>query len=168
MSPDLTLAELMALLAYDPATGAFVWRVRRGNHAVAGSEAGFVHPSGYRYIRVLGRRYSAHRLAWLYVFGFWPKQQIDHVNGVRSDNRISNLREVSQRENAQNLHGPLSSNRTSRFLGVSWKSRERRWRAQIQLDRKKLDLGLFESEEAARDAYLAAKKRLHPYQTLAA
>jgi len=107
-------------------------------------------------------------VAWLLSYGCWPESQVDHINGLRSDNRLVNLRAATASENSQNMRGPMKSNRTSKFLGVSWKKREQRWCAQIQVAGKRRHLGLFADEDAASRAYLAAKRELHPYQTLVA
>ncbi len=163
-----TLAEVAGLLSYCPETGVLRWRTRPSNRIGAGAEAGTLHPDGYRIVRINGRGYPAHRLAWLLATGEWPLQFLDHRNGVRNDNRLSNLRPASPSENSQNLHGPLSSNRTSRFLGVCWKRKEQRWRAQIQVNGVRRDLGLYSTEEAASRAYLAAKSELHPFHHVAA
>ncbi|KRG54097.1 HNH endonuclease [Stenotrophomonas nitritireducens] len=163
-----THAEVAGLLSYCPESGVLRWRTSSGNQVREGADAGTLHPDGYRIVRIARRGYPAHRLAWLLVTGEWPLQQVDHRNGVRSDNRLSNLRQASPGENNQNLHGPLSSNRTSRFLGVCWKRREERWRAQIQVNGVRRDLGLFATEEEAHRAYSAAKAELHPFHHVAA
>lgn len=165
---NLTVDRLRDLLLYSAETGQFTWKVDRGNATHARDVAGLVDTDGYRIVRVDRCRFMAHRLAWFYVHGAWPAHHLDHVNGHRDDNRICNLREATPGQNCQNIHGPLSSNRTSRFLGVSWKAREGKWRAQIQVAGRRKELGLFSTEEAAYEAYLAAKRQLHPFQTLAA
>lgn len=97
-----TQARLKELLDYVPETGEFRWRVGRTGYAQAGSLAGRLDGSGYRQISVDGRRYGAHRLAWLYSNGEWPNDEIDHINGNRDDNRISNLRSVDRATNMRN------------------------------------------------------------------
>ena len=144
---DTTPAMLRELLDYSPDTGIFVWRVSIGA-ARAGTVAG-TSCRGYCRIMVFGKRYSAHRLAWLFVHGEWPKLQIDHINGKRSDNRIANLREATNAENGQNQLG----------RGVSRSGK--RWEARIRLGGPQIRLGSFDTQEEAHAAYLAAKLALH-------
>lgn len=92
---------LKSLFTYDQNTGLFKRKVALGN-ASHGSIAGSIHHRGYRYIAINKKDYAAHRLAWLYVYGKWPDNVIDHVNGKTDDNRIENLRDVSQKENLKN------------------------------------------------------------------
>jgi hypothetical protein len=106
--------------------------------------------------------YRAHRLAWLYVHDVWPDDQIDHINGCRDDNRIANLREVTNAQNMQNLHRPHSRN-TSGYLGVHFVRERNRWGAQIRDNGRKRNLGHFATAEEASAAYLAAKRELHPF-----
>lgn len=94
-------ARLQELLEYAPETGAFRWRVNRTS-VRAGTVAGRLDSKGYRQISVDGQRYAAHRLAWLYVNGEWPMHEVDHVNGIRDDNRIANLRDVARIINMRN------------------------------------------------------------------
>ena len=151
----LTAEDLRAVLSYSPDTGIFVWISGVRNGQVAGN----VDNLGYRRICVFGRFYKAHRLAWFYVNGKWPIE-IDHVNGVRDDNRLVNLRAANRSINVQNV-GPRRNN-TSGFTGVSFYRRTGRWRAQIKNAGRTVHLGDFDQPEAAHDAYMEAKKRLHP------
>jgi hypothetical protein len=91
------------LLSYEPRFGYFFWKINRGS-SKAGDVAGSVCPDGYRLIKVDGKSYKAHRLAWLMTHGEWPAEQIDHINGVRTDNRIVNLREASKKQNLSLIH----------------------------------------------------------------
>ena len=142
---DLTAAYVRSILDYDPETGWFRWKwrddLRRCDNArCAGNVAGAQDGNGYHRIRIDGRRYKAHRLAWLIVTGAWPAEQIDHRNGVRDDNRVANLREATNRENGRN--GRLPRNNTSGFKGVSWHRQSRRWQAYIMIDYHIHHLGL--------------------------
>lgn len=130
-----------------------------GEFTRAGLAAGGQDGLGYVRIRVDGNKYKAHRLAWLYVFGEWPVGMIDHINGIRSDNRLCNLRDVGRAANIQNQRRPRSDN-TSGYLGVSL-HRSGKWKASIQANGKYVYLGLFVSKEDARDAYVQAKRKLH-------
>jgi hypothetical protein len=159
---DITAQTLRGLLDYDPDTGIFRWLVSRSGiqmGAVAGT--GSVSDCGYIRIKVNGTKFRAHRLAWLYTHGTWPDHQIDHINGNRADNRIANLRDVSQSTNMQNQTRPQKSN-TSGFLGVSWHIGKKRWDARISVNERSQHLGSFDTAEEAHAAYLAAKLRLHP------
>lgn len=156
--------RLKHFLTYDEEYGQFYWRQDVGRRVKAGDVAGCLHHKGYVVIVIEKRQYQAHRLAWLYVNGSHPKAQIDHINGVRSDNRITNLREASQAENCQNLK---KSRGTSGFLGVTIDSvRGNRWKASIKLNGENIHLGWFKTPEQAHESYLTAKRSLHPFGTL--
>lgn len=155
---ELTAARLRELLSYDQGTGVFTWRVRMNNLA-AGAVAGCLGSRGYWRIKVNKRIYQAHRLAWLYVHGLWPNGDIDHVDGERANNVISNLRDVSQSVNGQNQRRAHSKNKSSGLLGVS--ANRGRWRAQILVAGKNITLGRFDTPELAYSAYLAAKREHH-------
>jgi hypothetical protein len=127
LKTELTAARLRELLNYDSSTGEFTWCERRSS-VPAGGTAGCLK-DGYIVIRVDGVLYRAHRLAWLHVHGEWPKDQLDHVNHERADNRLTNLRQVDNRENARNTTLRVDNN--SGRVGVSWASRDKRWKAQI-------------------------------------
>lgn len=159
-----TAEEVRALLDYDPETGVFTWRRRpQPRGPKVGTVAGCVSSNGYWQVRVLGRYYRAHRLAWLYVHGRWPPADLDHRDGDRLNNAIANLREVSRSENMQN-QAKQGRRTSSRYLGVAWHKQVGRWVAYIKLNRKRRHLGCFDTQEEAYAAYLAAKAQLHPAQ----
>lgn len=126
----------------------------------AGTVAGAPRRDGYITFQVEGFTHQAHRLAWLYVRGEWPKQQIDHINGVRADNRIENLRDVSSRTNAQNLRRAHSKNKLG-VMGVRKGVTPGRWEASIVVDGRRKWLGTFPTPEAAHAAYIEAKRTFH-------
>lgn len=155
-SRDLTAETLREYLNYDPETGVFTRIKSTTRPGRVGAVAGAEDSRGHIQVRVLGKLYLAHRLVWLYVHGVWPTYQIDHINGVRSDNRLSNLREVSASVNQQNQRRPRSVNP---YLGVT--KRHDKWRARITVEGRLTQLGTFDTPEEARDAYLEAKRKLH-------
>lgn len=156
----LTQERLKELLHYDPETGVFTWRVRRGGSAVQGRTAGTVDANGYVCTRIDGKTKKMHRLVWLYVHGYMP-ELIDHVNGARHDNRLCNLREASTRVNARNKRHPQGSNP---YLGVYRK--RGRWGAKICANGVQRHLGYHDTPEAAHEAYVQAKRKHHAFNTL--
>lgn len=157
----LTREDVLALLTYDPITGEFHWK-KRGHGIEDGSRAGYVNKRGYVEIMLGKVHYRAHRLAWLVVHGSWPSQMIDHINGVRDDNRIDNLRDVCNSLNQQNKRAAGSNNRSSGLLGVRWCAQKQKWRGVINVDGCARHLGYFEEPLDAHRAYMDAKVRLHP------
>lgn len=148
--------RLRELLNYDPATGVFTRRLGVRGFA-AGSTVGSPHSAGYIYCSVAGYRCFAHRLAWCYMYGDWPEGELDHINGVRNDNRIDNLRLATRSENMLNRHRPRKGNKSG-YIGVS--SHKDRWRADLTVDGAQQYLGLFDTPEEAHAAYVAAKELL--------
>lgn len=159
----LSQARLKELLRYDPETGYFTWLVTRSRKAMAGQRAGSPDTAGYVQIIVEGHPYRAHRLAWFYMHGEWPAVKLDHRNCVRNDNAFSNLREVSDSQNAENQRRARSDNQCG-LLGVS--PLEGKWAATIQVNGKKIYLGRFATPEEAHSVYLAKKREIHTACTL--
>lgn len=159
-----TRARLMELFDYDPETGIFVRKVAVCN-AKVGRETGSVNTGGHLGFRIDKKMYLAHRLAWLYVHGAWPTGQIDHINGIPTDNRIDNLRDVSRSINSQNLHAARRDNKVG-MLGVCWRGSSKKFIAQIQVGGKVRHLGMFKTAEDAHQAYLQAKRQHHPGCTI--
>jgi len=142
----LTQERLKSLLHYDKETGIFTWKKRKTS-VREGSVAGHTHPNGYIRICIHGTLYSAHRLAFLYEQGAWPKAQVDHENRVRTDNRWVNLREVTCMENRRN--STLSRKNTSGYNGVTWNAAREKWVAQIKAENHSQYLGGFDEIEDA-------------------
>ena len=160
----LTQERLKELFSYNPSTGVFT-RLHSTSNVKAGRATGNLNTGGHLGFLVDKKMYQAHRLAWLYVHGDWPNCQIDHINGVRTDNRIENLRDVSHTVNAQNIHAARSDNKTG-LLGVSWKEPRGKYVAQIQIDGKVRYLGLFTDPQVAHAKYIEAKRIHHPGCTI--
>lgn len=156
---DLTADYVRSILDYMPETGELVWRVARGRARI-GDVAGTMI-DGYLRVAVDGKRYCAHRLVWLIYHDRWPVDQLDHINGARADNRIENLRESTQAENMQNRASSINS--TSQYIGVSWHTRRKRWRADIKVNGKQKTLGYYDTGEEAAAAYAKAKAELHTF-----
>lgn len=158
---DLTQERLFEALHYDCDTGLMTSKSRGRN----GLMAGCINGVGYRVIRIDKRLYAAHRLAWLYQHGCWPTGVIDHVNGIRHDNRLINLRDVPKLQNHQNMKGAQKNSGTG-LLGASFSERRQHFIAQIAVDGKRRYLGAYPTAELAHQAYLDAKRALHPCNTL--
>lgn len=149
----MTQTKLKELLNYNPDTGEFTWRLRR-SRTPADHLAGTVNHHGYVSIMIDRQRYQAHRLAWLYVYGVLPPGPLDHINRVRSDNRIQNLRSASTVENLRNR--TVSHNTASGYKGVTVSSG--RWMARIGVSGVCKYLGWFNTAQDAAQAYNAAAR----------
>ena len=157
---DMTIdqSKLKDVLDYCPETG---WFTRKATGFIAGG----VNPVlGYVQISVFGERHYGHRLAWLHVHGRWPSGNIDHINGCRSDNRISNLRECNQEQNGQN-RGPQRNN-SSGYKGVKWHKGAKKWAAAIKANGKHIHLGLFTDKEDAAKARKEAEIQFHEFSPI--
>lgn len=161
---------LKEFLHYQPETGIFTWKERSGkyfhndgscrwwNETHAGKEAGYLDPQGYIYIHIQSKPYLAHRLAWLYEHGRFPAEDTDHINGVKHNNWIKNIRSVSNTENRRNMKRNIRN--TSGCLGVGRHKSTQKWKVTIGVSGKAVYLGLFEdwfeavcARKSAEDKY---------------
>ncbi len=155
--PIITQEYLKSQLHYCPETGIFNWIVRRKGIRW-NKPAGHLHSSGYININLLGTKWRAHQLAWLYMTGTLVKE-IDHKNGIENDNTWLNLRECVRAENMQNI-GKHSSN-TSGYKGVDFSKQKSKWRARCRVNGKRHNLGFFDTAELANEAYQRFSKENH-------
>jgi hypothetical protein len=154
---ELTAEVLRELFLYDPDTGDFYARTNTPRGLKLGERAGYLNDSGYMMVSINRRNYRAHRLAWLYVYGVWPSETIDHINHDRTDNRIDNLRDVSIGLNSHNRGGPSSHNKLG-VLGVQRSRGSGRFMAVAVVKGKRKQVGTFDTPEQAHSAYMAAKR----------
>ena len=159
----MTQDMLKDLLDYSPNTGVFTWKKRKATWIPPGTIAGNLNKiSGYTQIRITKKLYYAHRLAVLYMTGSFPDDQVDHINGCKSDNSWTNLRSVSPLENRRNA--AKSRNNTTGVTGVVWDKNKQKWMARIMVNHKENFLGYFDSVEDAKVCRKAAETRhnFHP------
>jgi hypothetical protein len=159
MSREL-LQEARSRLSYDPETGIFRWLVSKKGIS-AGSIAGSASRKGYLVITLNQKHHYSHRLAWLFMkeeWTNWPEEEIDHINGIRTDNRFANLRKVSRQQNAMNCRAKKTS--PHGIKGVAWDSTRRKWMATIMIGGKNKTLGRFDSAEEAHRVYCTAANQL--------
>lgn len=171
---DIDPSILREALTYNPETGDIFFKHRdlhlfavcadreqvakRWNDRFAGTAAlQSVGRDGYRYGEVLGRKLRAHRVAVALITGAWPRDEVDHVNHHKADNRWINLREVSKTENGRNV--PRNSKNTSGHTGVCWCRLRNKWQANIKVDGRKLNLGRFNDISDAIAARAAASQK---------
>ena len=153
----ITQKELKELLHYDPETGIFTRLISFSDKAKVGNIMRTKTSHGYIAIRIRRKIYKAHRLAWLYMAGVWPKHHIDHLNHIRDDNRLINLREATYQDNAKNR--ALNKNNKSGVCGVSWYKTKGKWVAQISDKEKKINLGYFIDKFEAACARKSAENK---------
>jgi HNH endonuclease len=155
---QLTSIRLQELLDYDPISGIFKWKISR-RCIKAGDVAGYKNANGYMIVMIGGKNYRSHRLAWLYMTGNWPREQIDHINCIRDDNRFINLREATQVENSRNTK--IKACNTSGFKGVNWLASRNQWMVSIRTGYGQKTIGYFRTLNDARSAYRSAAKKYH-------
>lgn len=160
---DLTAERLRELLNYDPETGVFIRLCDYGTAKTGDVAGGIDH--GYIQISVLGEKHFAHRLAWLYIHAVFPANFLDHINGIRSDNRICNLREATHSENSQNQ--ALNRRNTSGFQGVCQDKRDGKYTARVTHHGKTFSFGYHDTPELANAAQIAGKAKLHAFNPVA-
>ena len=157
----LTQDELKSVLSYNQDTGVFTYLKTRGPKK-SGSIAGSIDPEGYVRIKIFGKSHRAHRLAYLYVHGSLPENEVDHKNGLRADNRWPNIRKATKSENRQNLIA--KSKNASGYLGVFPDTKSKKWIAVIVSSGDRKYLGSFDSPKKAHSVYVKAKSELHAFQ----
>lgn len=145
------LKELKKDLEYCSGTGRFTWLVDRGTRVKKGDKAGYLDPDGYERIRHYGELYLSHRLVWLFVTGRFPKDQVDHINRIKNDNRFCNLRSCSQSENSANTN--KRRNNTSGYKGVCFHKKANKWMAKIRHNNKTKYIGIYLTKIEAAKAY---------------
>jgi hypothetical protein len=148
-----TQEELKRVLDYNPDTGIFVWKLKNRAHK-SGVIAGNIHRFGYRRISVNKTECKAHRLAWLYVYGEWPTKHIDHINGIKDDNRICNLRDVSQRDNSLNK----KIHREGKLQGCTF--HKNGWQVGINENGRQRYIGRYKTEQEAHARYLIEREKV--------
>jgi hypothetical protein len=148
----LTLEALSEILNYDASRGEFFWKKRLGPRCVLSKKIGSQTSAGYVKVMICRKHYLLHRLVWLFETGEWPAVELDHINGVRNDNRFVNLRLADRSINTQNRHA---------YGGVSYDTQKNSWRARITTNGKCTYLGRYKTEDEARRAYLVAKQKIH-------
>jgi hypothetical protein len=159
MRTTISHAELLRVLNYFPDTCVFTWRVKTANKSVAGKAAGSLKNGKYQRLCINKTFYLSHRLAWFYVYGEWPNNLIDHINGEKDDNRIANLRQANAAENARNTG--LRSTNTSGVKGVGWVKRRKKFQAQLRTPEGPVNLGMFGDLRQAEEAVNAAREQMH-------
>lgn len=155
----ITQDYLQSIFHYNKDTGIFTRKVTRNPRFKAGSVAGKLDKDGYVLICIDGKNYRAHRLAWLYVYGYMPNNMIDHINGKADDNRIANLRECDVYENQYNAK--LSARNTSGIKGVCFHKLTKKWQAMINVNGKQKYFGVFESKELSELIVNEARRKYH-------
>lgn len=153
-----TRGRVYELLHYDAATGVFTWKVDRGQRIKVGDIAGSVSQKGYLRIKIDGHQIRASRLAWFFQTGFWPKHEVDHLNGSRLDNRIDNLRDVTTKQNQWNRQRAKIGCRSG-LLGA-FATSNGKWASAITRDGATHWLGTFKCAEDAHAAYAEARAKL--------
>lgn len=146
MIEKITQEEIKELLSYDEKTGFFTWIAPTKGNRIKGARAGFQHSNGYRYIRLKGKDRYEHRLVFLYVTATYPKNEVDHINRNKNDNRFCNLREATRAENVRNVESRKDN--SSGTSGVHWCNTHRKWIVQVQVNGKRIK-GQFKSKEEA-------------------
>jgi HNH endonuclease len=160
-----SIAALRAALSYNQETGALTWVTPTSNRVRPGDPAGAINKHGYYRLGFGNRDYQAHRIAWALHYGAWPVGVVDHIDGNPSNNRISNLRDVSIQINMQNRRAATRGS-LSGLLGAHLHRQSGLWHAVIKTSGKATSLGYHKTPEAAHAAYVEAKRLLHAGNTL--
>lgn len=157
MKKIIAIPELHRAFTYDPSSGILRWKIKPRPNTDAGDEAGCLGGRGYRQVVLDGEKFLVHRVAWAMSHGSWPKDQIDHINMIRDDNRIANLREADSSENRLNSRAQRNNSHGSK--GVAWDAQKQQWIARIMIRGKRIKLGRFLTREDAGSAYAMAAEK---------
>jgi hypothetical protein len=160
---EITQEQLKKILHYDPETGIFRWRYSVAKRVKPWDVAGSKNSQGYILFKLNNQGFKAHRLAWLYMTGVWPKDNIDHKDMDKSNNSWGNLREATSKQNQENI--PLRKNNSSGFRGVSWYGPLQKWAAYIRHNKKKVHFGYFKTAEEAAQVAAAKRAELFTHDT---
>lgn len=156
MNKQKSLRDSLAdALKYDKNTGHFFW-IKKPKFISKQGFAGCKRQDGYVYIKYNRIGYLAHRLAWFFFYGDWPKQHIDHINGIKHDNRICNLRDVSNRQNQSNR----KTHRNKHLCGTAFHNATKKWMARIRINEKQVYLGVFKTQLEAHSVYEKARQAM--------
>lgn len=161
---QLTQEEVRGIFRYNRRDGLLIRKFTVGA-ARAGTSSQCKDRDGYLVVGINGRLYRAHRVIWLYVYGDWPLNDCDHINRVKDDNRIKNLRDVTRSQNKQNMLA-CKSNKCG-IKGVYWSERYERWMAEIGHQGKQIRIGQYKTIKEAADAYAATAANLHEFNPCA-
>ena len=156
MTQPPNLDRLRAMLSYNAATGEF-FNLAPCSGGGLPRRVGNINRSGYMRVHFGGRFFAAHRLAWFYVTGQWPEKDIDHINGIRHDNRLCNLRAVTRKQNRENTTVSWSA---SGVRGVTWCKKRKAWKAQVRHNQQQYNLGYFSDVNEAAAAAKAGRDQL--------
>jgi hypothetical protein len=155
----ITQQELHDVLEYNKDTGNFVWKVTVNYNSIKGSIAGTSDNLGYIAIKIKGKRYLAHRLVWIYVYGTLPNSVLDHVNGIPYDNRLDNLRLATASENCRNCKTRIDN--TTGIKNVGWSKAYEKYVVRVKINNKSKHIGYFENIEDANKAAIEAREKYH-------
>jgi hypothetical protein len=153
-----TQAQIKEILHYDHETGVFRWRHESRNKIKPWDVAGTVTDGGYWAIKIKGKTYKAHRIAWLYMTNEWPKNLIDHIDGNPGNNKWINIRSATVKQNLENQ--ALRKDNKSGFRGVSWHKKTQKWSAKLSHNNKNIWLGSYETPEVAASVVILKRAEL--------
>lgn len=155
----ITQDYLKTILNYDKETGEWTWKIKKGTRALVGNKAGTLDNTGYIHIAIDRKVYQSHRLVWLYIYGKFPAEFLDHINNIKHDNSLKNLRECTRQQNGINRGN--QSNNTTGFKGVCWKESLKKYTVRCTYQGKRVHLGCFTLLEDAAKAYEIFSRKHH-------